>query len=43
MNRIKHNDDHLLDFHGLTVAEARVMLVEGITQWWSRSEMQSSK
>ncbi|KAI8876113.1 hypothetical protein K501DRAFT_232561 [Backusella circina FSU 941] len=41
--RIKHNDDHLLDFHGLTVAEARVLLVEGITQWWSRSEMQSSR
>ncbi|KAF7732501.1 hypothetical protein EC973_003247 [Apophysomyces ossiformis] len=39
----EHNDDHLLDLHGLTVAEARVLLKEGITQWWSRSQMQSAR
>ncbi|KAI9346665.1 hypothetical protein BD770DRAFT_328044 [Pilaira anomala] len=37
------NDDHLLDLHGLTVAEAQVLVREGVTQWWSRSQMQSSR
>lgn len=40
-NRLRQNDDHLLDLHGLTIAEARVVLMEGVTQWWSRSQMQS--
>ncbi|KAG1173700.1 hypothetical protein G6F70_006161 [Rhizopus microsporus] len=39
--RLRQNDDHLLDLHGLTIAEARVVLKEGVTQWWSRSQMQS--
>ncbi|KAI7875172.1 Smr-domain-containing protein [Lichtheimia hyalospora FSU 10163] len=38
--RIAQSDDHLLDLHGLTVEEARVLLKEGVTQWWSRSQMQ---
>ncbi|KAI9246392.1 hypothetical protein EDC94DRAFT_627262 [Helicostylum pulchrum] len=42
-HRIRHNDDHLLDLHGLTVAEAQVLVQEGVTQWWSRSQMQSSR
>ncbi|KAG0171708.1 hypothetical protein DFQ30_000542 [Apophysomyces sp. BC1015] len=41
--RLHQNDDHLLDLHGLTVAEAHVLLKEGVTQWWSRSQMQSSR
>jgi hypothetical protein len=42
-HRIKQNDDHLLDLHGLTVAEAQVLVKEGVTQWYSRSQMQSCK
>lgn len=41
--RIKQKDDHLLDLHGLTVAEAQVLVNEGVTQWYSRSQMQSCK
>jgi hypothetical protein len=41
--RMKQNDDHLLDLHGLTVAEAQVLVKEGVTQWYSRSQMQSCK
>jgi hypothetical protein len=41
--RIKQNDDHLIDLHGLTVAEAQVLIKEAVTQWWSRSQMQSCK
>ncbi|RCI04282.1 hypothetical protein CU098_012710, partial [Rhizopus stolonifer] len=42
-HRLRQNDDHLLDLHGLTIAEARVVLAEGVTQWWSRSQMQSAR
>ncbi|KAG1378892.1 hypothetical protein G6F61_005435 [Rhizopus arrhizus] len=42
-HRLRQNDDHLLDLHGLTIAEARVVLMEGVTQWWSRSQMQSAR
>ncbi|KAI7888767.1 uncharacterized protein EV154DRAFT_516754 [Mucor mucedo] len=42
-HRIRQNDDHLLDLHGLTVAEAQVLVKEGVTQWWSRSQMQSAR
>ncbi|KAI8086868.1 uncharacterized protein B0P05DRAFT_595093 [Gilbertella persicaria] len=41
--RIKQNDDHLLDLHGLTVAEAQILVTEGVTQWYSRSQMQSAR
>ncbi|KAI9007915.1 hypothetical protein CLU79DRAFT_777500 [Phycomyces nitens] len=41
--RLVHEDDHLLDLHGLTVAEAQVLIKEGVTQWWSRSNMQSGR
>ncbi|CAO3608579.1 unnamed protein product [Mucor hiemalis] len=41
-HRIRHNDEYLLDLHGLTVAEAQVLIKEGVTQWWSRSQMQST-
>ncbi|KAL0076303.1 hypothetical protein J3Q64DRAFT_1853001 [Phycomyces blakesleeanus] len=41
--RLAHEDDHLLDLHGLTVAEAQVLIQEGVTQWWSRSNMQSGR
>lgn len=39
--RLQQNDDHLLDLHGLTVAEAQVLIKEGVNQWWSRSITQS--
>ncbi|KAI9247848.1 hypothetical protein BY458DRAFT_446048 [Sporodiniella umbellata] len=42
-HRLRYNDDHLLDLHGLTIAEARVVLSEGVNQWWSRSHMQSAR
>lgn len=42
-HRIKQKDDHLLDLHGLTVAEAQVVVKEGVTQWYSRSQMQAGK
>ncbi|KAI9484664.1 hypothetical protein BDB00DRAFT_885193 [Zychaea mexicana] len=38
--RIREQDDHLVDLHGLTVAEAQVLLKEAVNQWWSRSQMQ---
>ncbi|KAI8382973.1 hypothetical protein BD560DRAFT_385670 [Blakeslea trispora] len=41
--RLKQNDDHLLDLHGLTVAEVQVLVTEGVTQWYSRSQMQSAR
>ncbi|KAI8334163.1 hypothetical protein EDC96DRAFT_525509 [Choanephora cucurbitarum] len=41
--RLRQNDDHLLDLHGLTVAEAQVLVSEGVTQWYSRSQMQSAR
>ncbi|KAI8880919.1 hypothetical protein K501DRAFT_335085 [Backusella circina FSU 941] len=41
--RLKRNDDHLLDLHGLTVSEAHVLIQEGVTQWWSRSQMQAAR
>jgi hypothetical protein len=42
-HRIKQQDDHLLDLHGLTVAEAQTVIKEGVTQWYSRSQMQAGK
>ncbi|ORY99174.1 hypothetical protein BCR43DRAFT_488857 [Syncephalastrum racemosum] len=42
-HRLEHNDDHLLDLHGLSVSEAQTLLKEGVTQWWSRSQMQSPR
>ncbi|EPB81178.1 hypothetical protein HMPREF1544_12114 [Mucor circinelloides 1006PhL] len=42
-HRLRQNDDHLLDLHGLTVAEAQVLVREGVNQWYSRSQMQSSR
>ncbi|KAI8644198.1 hypothetical protein BD408DRAFT_125805 [Parasitella parasitica] len=42
-HRLRQNDDHLLDLHGLTVAEAQVVVREGVNQWYSRSQMQSCK
>ncbi|KAI8370394.1 uncharacterized protein BYT42DRAFT_86996 [Radiomyces spectabilis] len=41
--RLRKNDDHLLDLHGLTVAEAQVLIKEGVSQWWSRSQMQAAR
>lgn len=41
-HRLRQNDEYLLDLHGLTVAEAQVLIREGVTQWWSRSQMQST-
>lgn len=42
-HRLRQNDDHLLDLHGLTVAEAQILVREGVNQWYSRSQMQSCK
>ncbi|KAF1802568.1 hypothetical protein FB192DRAFT_1378725 [Mucor lusitanicus] len=42
-HRLRQNDDHLLDLHGLTIAEAQVLVREGLNQWYSRSQMQSSR
>ncbi|CAO3654446.1 unnamed protein product [Mucor fragilis] len=42
-HRLRQNDDHLLDLHGLTIAEAQVLVREGLNQWYSRSQMQSCK
>ncbi|KAI8098667.1 uncharacterized protein BX664DRAFT_288278 [Halteromyces radiatus] len=41
--RLKQNDDHLLDLHGLTVNEAQTLVKEGLTQWWSRSQIQMAR
>lgn len=41
--RIRQNDDHLLDLHGLTVAEAVELVKEGVNQWWSRSTMRAGR
>ncbi|KAG2219688.1 hypothetical protein INT45_001860, partial [Circinella minor] len=38
--RLREQDDHLVDLHGLTVAEAKILIQEGVNQWWSRSQMQ---
>ncbi|CAO3652599.1 unnamed protein product [Cunninghamella echinulata] len=38
--RLVQDDDHLIDLHGLTVQEAQVLVKEGLTQWWSRSQIQ---
>ncbi|KAG2187932.1 hypothetical protein INT44_000682 [Umbelopsis vinacea] len=42
-HRIRQNDDHLLDLHGLTVAEAVELVKEGVNQWWSRSTMRAGR
>ncbi|CEP15530.1 hypothetical protein [Parasitella parasitica] len=42
-HRLRQNDDHLLDLHGLTVVEAQAVVREGVNQWYSRSQMQSSR
>ncbi|KAI8981893.1 hypothetical protein BDF20DRAFT_863806 [Mycotypha africana] len=42
-HRVKEMDDHLLDLHGLTVAEAQVLTREGLNQWYSRSQMQAAR
>ncbi|KAI7899897.1 uncharacterized protein BX663DRAFT_519860 [Cokeromyces recurvatus] len=42
-HRLKQKDDHLLDLHGLTVAEAQVVVREGLNQWYSRSQMQIAR
>ncbi|ORZ16288.1 hypothetical protein BCR42DRAFT_414733 [Absidia repens] len=41
--RLITNDDHLLDLHGLTVSEAQTLVREGLTQWWSRSQIQMAR
>ncbi|KAG2173823.1 hypothetical protein INT43_005243, partial [Umbelopsis isabellina] len=41
--RLLKNDDHLLDLHGLTVAEATELVKEGVNQWWSRSTMRAGR
>ncbi|CAO3587031.1 unnamed protein product [Absidia cylindrospora] len=41
--RLTTNDDHLLDLHGLTVSEAQTLVKEGLTQWWSRSQIQMAR
>jgi hypothetical protein len=38
--RLSTKNDHLLDLHGLTVNEAETLVREGLTQWWSRSQIQ---
>ena len=41
--QMQQNDEYLLDLHGLTVAEAQVIIQEAVTQWWSRSQIQLRK
>ncbi|KAI9274674.1 hypothetical protein BDA99DRAFT_498210 [Phascolomyces articulosus] len=38
--RLREQDDHLVDLHGLTVSEAQVLIREAVNQWWSRSQIQ---
>ncbi|KAI9310443.1 hypothetical protein BX666DRAFT_1832280, partial [Dichotomocladium elegans] len=42
-HRINTKDDHLLDLHGLTIEEAKILVREGVTQWWSRSQIQLAR
>ncbi|KAI9481557.1 MAG: hypothetical protein EXX96DRAFT_618487 [Benjaminiella poitrasii] len=42
-HRLRQKDDHLLDLHGLTVAEAQAVVKEGVNQWFSRSQVQSAR
>ncbi|GAB5591961.1 hypothetical protein Unana1_06861 [Umbelopsis nana] len=42
-HRLNQNDDHLLDLHGLTIAEAVELVREGVNQWWSRSTMRAGR
>ncbi|KAI8334005.1 hypothetical protein BC941DRAFT_433592 [Chlamydoabsidia padenii] len=41
--RLATKNDHLLDLHGLTVNEAQTLVREGLTQWWSRSQIQIAR
>lgn len=43
LSRLNQNDDHLLDLHGLTIAEAVELVREGVNQWWSRSTMRAGR
>ncbi|KAI8147115.1 hypothetical protein BJV82DRAFT_597829 [Fennellomyces sp. T-0311] len=39
-HRLREQNDHLVDLHGLTVSEAQVLVQEAVNQWWSRSQVQ---
>ncbi|ORX53625.1 hypothetical protein DM01DRAFT_1407768 [Hesseltinella vesiculosa] len=43
VERLNTNDDHLVDLHGLKVDEARKLVQECLTQWWSRSQTQIAR